>query len=157
IGELELGDHPGDRLPQLMVPIFEVPPDYFSTLGIPLASGRPFRPDDPPGSVVVSTTLASRITSPRQPPAARFPIGNKPWFTIVGVAGDVPVVGGNSRAPLAIYSPFGREVGAFRPVMSTSLIADYRTLVIRSTDPAATLPGIRSAIHGLDASVVIWK
>lgn len=157
IGELEIGDHPGDRLPQMIVPIFEVPPDYFSTLKIPLRTGRSFTADDPQGSVVVSSHLAAQIRSGGDALGARFRLGEGPWLTIVGIAGDVPVVGDNARAPLAIYSPLGHESGAFHAAMSTSLIADYRTLVIRSANPAAARPAIGNAIHAIDPSVVIWK
>ena len=68
--------------------------DYFSTMEIPVISGRTFTRDDhpdAPSAAVVNKTLASRLF-PNEDPVGkrvRFASPNQPWMTIVGVVGDI--------------------------------------------------------------------
>jgi putative ABC transport system permease protein len=67
---------------------------YFEAMGIPLRRGRGLDERDTrdaPLSVVISESLARRRFPGRDPVGQRIHIGpeNRPWYTIVGVVGDV--------------------------------------------------------------------
>ena len=71
-------------------------PSYFSTMGIPIRRGRGITSDDRAGSspvVVVSEALARRAWPGADAVGKRLKFGHAdapgPWFTVVGIAGDV--------------------------------------------------------------------
>jgi putative ABC transport system permease protein len=73
---------------------YAVSPGYFETMGIPILRGRAItaqdRPPAPP-AVVISESLARRGYPNVDPIGQRLHIGptDGPWFTVVGVAGNV--------------------------------------------------------------------
>jgi predicted permease len=70
-----------------------VTPDYFSALGIPILQGRSFREEDraPNRNVIVlGQMLVRRLFPGEDPVGKRMQVNNAPpWFTVVGIAGDV--------------------------------------------------------------------
>ena len=73
---------------------YAVSPGYFETMGIPLLRGRGITAQDhtsAPLAVVISASLARRRFADADPIGQRLHIGptTGPWFTVVGVAGDV--------------------------------------------------------------------
>ncbi len=80
--------------PPALTPAFflNVSPGWFSTMKIPLISGRDFRPQDiSPGAAIVSETFAKTYFPGQDPIGRTFERGmNKPRNTIVGVVPDVP-------------------------------------------------------------------
>ena len=73
---------------------YAVSPGYFDTMGIPMLRGRGITDHDhaaAPLAVVISESLARRRFPDADPIGQRLRIGpaDGPWFTVVGVAGDV--------------------------------------------------------------------
>jgi putative ABC transport system permease protein len=73
---------------------YAVSPGYFDTMGIPVLRGRGITDHDhaaAPLAVVISESLARRRFPDADPIGQRLRIGpaDGPWFTVVGVAGDV--------------------------------------------------------------------
>ena len=76
---------------------YAVSPGYFETMGIPLQRGRVLEAGDradAPRVVVISDTLARRRFRGVDPIGQRLRIGpnDSPWFTVVGIVGDVKQV-----------------------------------------------------------------
>jgi len=89
---------------------YVVTPDYFKTMRIPLRRGRYIDERDvagAPQSVVLSESLAKQKFGNQDPIGQRVHIGgfrpNWPWFTIVGVVGDVKQASLAASDPGAIY------------------------------------------------------
>jgi putative ABC transport system permease protein len=85
-----------------------VSPDYFSTMRIPIRSGRAFDERDLNQPVViVNETMARRFWPGKNPIGIRFVTGpwgpNPTWSTIVGVVGDVKQFGLDSEPSLDLY------------------------------------------------------
>jgi predicted permease len=75
---------------QTTVEYNEVGPDYFSTIGIPLLSGREFtRADDEKAALVaiVNETMAARYWRGRNPIGERVQVKGR-WMRVIGVAKD---------------------------------------------------------------------
>ena len=73
---------------------YAVSPGYFETMGIPLRSGRVLDDRDradAPLAVIINESLARRRFPAQDPIGQRVHIGpaSGPWYTIVGIAGDV--------------------------------------------------------------------
>ncbi len=131
--------------PALMMPTSDVDPDYFATMGIPLKAGRTFTEDERQGAtpvVIVGESMARRLWPGENPVGQQvrwFP--NGPWYTVVGVAGDVyQFQHDRPRGQFAAYlrAPEG-GAGQATIVVRTALDSDTtaRTLreVIWSVDP----------------------
>jgi putative ABC transport system permease protein len=126
---------------------YAVTPGYFETMGIPLRRGRLLTADDKAGAplaVVISESLAKSKFPGQDPLGQRLRIGpnDSPWFTIVGVVGDVKQASLAASLTDAVY-------------MTTeqwSLFADKALwLVVRTRADAAQLaPAIKSAIWSVD-------
>lgn len=125
---------------------YAVSPGYFSVLGIPLRSGRLLSEGDSataPLAAVISESLARR----------RFPNGNalgqrlhvgptgRPWFTVVGVVGDVRQTSLETRELDAVYMTPAQWHFADRACW---------LLVTSPGDVAALVPSVRAAIWSID-------
>ncbi len=82
--------------PETGYPVFRyaVTPGYFATLGIPLRRGRLLDEHDTPGApraILISESLAKRRFPDQDPIGKRLHVGpiSAPFFTVVGVVGDV--------------------------------------------------------------------
>jgi predicted permease len=120
-------------------------PDYFSTLRIPLRSGRTFTDRDLDSPVViVNETMARRFWPGRDPVGLKFitgPWGPHPtWSTIVGVVGDVKQFGLDSEPTFDVYYP---------------AIAPQFLVVRASGDLRSLAPAVRRAVHEADAGIAI--
>ncbi len=138
--------------------------DYFSALGIPLLEGRPFARPDPavvPLEVIVSRALADRYW-PGQPAEGKrvrlAPLG--PWFTIVGVAGNVRGVGLDQPPDETIYLPLvtapGNAVqGGVGPARFTPREVAF---VVRSAgEPSQLAVPVERALRALDSAVPLYR
>jgi predicted permease len=90
-------------------------PRYFSTMGIPLVSGRALDADDEQGQsdvVVVSRSFAARAWPGMDPVGQRVTFDPQrptaPWYTVVGVVGDVHTSGLSTAPEPLAYVPFSR-------------------------------------------------
>jgi predicted permease len=72
----------------------EITPEFFETVGTPLIKGRMFTPADgtnEPQVAIINEAMANRLWPAQDPVGRRFRFGGptNPWFTVVGVAGDM--------------------------------------------------------------------
>lgn len=125
---------------------YAVTPGFFETMGIPLVRGRMLDAGDKGGSplsVVINESFAAR----------KFPAGNAlgqhvhvgpdsgPWYTIVGVVGDVKQVSLAASEEDAVYMPTEQSWFADREL----------SLVVRTRgDPVALAPAVKKAIWSVD-------
>ncbi|MFI5230493.1 MAG: ADOP family duplicated permease [Gemmatimonadales bacterium] len=129
-------------------------PTYFTTMGIPIVSGRGFGPSDGPMStpVMLINETTARLYYPHQNPIGRRiqPGGSKTWFTVIGVAKDVKQGGVASKTGTELYIDY-EQVPAALGFAPASL-----NIVVRSTlDKSALAPVIRRIAHDADPSVPV--
>lgn len=132
------------------LPHGEATPDYFRTMGIPLLRGREFEETDAisnaPPVIIINETMAKRYWSDEDPIGRRLkfddPNFKSPWFTIVGVVGDVRQEGLEMPAGFMAYVPTD----------------GYRLddLVLRSrNDPRTLISAVRQQIHTASPNLAI--
>jgi putative ABC transport system permease protein len=137
-----------------------VGPNYFETLGIPLASGREFRASDGPDSpkvAIINRTAARRYFAHRNPVglhlgffgiAGVFGAGNSlhPDIEIVGVVEDSKHT--SVRGPIHpfVYMPYAQD-------KSLSHVTFY---VRTALDPAAMSRTLRTAVAELDPALPVY-
>ncbi len=120
-----------------------VSPDYFATLGIPLARGRVLEPVDRDRAVtVVSARLAAKLWPRQNPLGKKFSteagVGK---VEVVGVVKDVHATTLDREPTLIAYVPYWhRGLGG--------------SLIIRTaTGPANLIPTILKRLHDIDVSL----
>jgi predicted permease len=120
--------------PRLRVNINHVDPQFFSTLEIPILSGRTFAAsDDSATSVVISRTLAQSMYGTTDVIGKGFP-RSAPSDTIIGVAGDTSAVRPGATGVADLYRPLSN--------------GDYERVVLLTrarTDAVRLLPILREA------------
>jgi putative ABC transport system permease protein len=125
---------------------YAVSPGYFETMGIPLRRGRLLDARDragAPRAVLINESYAHRKYPGIDPLGRRVHVGptDQPWYTIVGIVGDVKQLSLAASLSDAIYMPPEQSWFADRTL----------TLVARTrSDPAAIAPAIRAAIWSVD-------
>ena len=131
---------------------YAVSDGYLETMQIPLLHGRLLQASDragQPEAVVINETFARKLWPGENPIGQRVRIGGNdgPWWTIVGVVGDVRQTSLAAEQPFAVYLP---EVQWKFPDGAL-------TLVIRTKgDPAALIPAARRAIWSVDRNQPIF-
>lgn len=133
---------------------YAVSPGYFAAMGIPLRKGRLLdASDDARASrvVVVNESFARRRLEGLDPIGQRLRIGpsTDPWYTVVGVVGDV------KQTSLAVT----RADGVYMTAAQWARFADNaRWLVVRTSgDAAALTPAVRRAIWSVDKDQPILR
>jgi predicted permease len=123
-----------------------VSPDYFTALRINVKAGNVFSPslteNDPPVAVV-NESFAKRFWPNESALGRRVRLGGKdPWVQIIGVVGDVKLLGRFERpeTPLQLYRPTVQQPGRYIAVVLRSSVApDTLTrsvrLAVASLDP----------------------
>ncbi len=171
---------------QPIVEYNEVGPDYFTTLGIPLVSGRQFtRADDERAALVavVNETMAAKYWPGRNPIGERLQVKGR-WMQVVGMAKDskyqsvretpkpffyVPLRQNFSRgaglyirtplSPETMASALMREVHALDGNLALYEVITLQEQVDRSTSPqmvAVTLVGILGGLALLLAAIGLY-
>jgi len=135
-----------------------ISPEYFSALNIPILRGRGFSEADrssPESGVIISESLA-RLLFPQEDPLGKRIQPNlaPPWFTVLGVAGDVR----NS----ALWSPALPEYYFVRKHaedygLGNRAVGDgarYASMIVRSPlDQASVSDWLRKEIAALDPTL----
>ncbi|HEU4387481.1 MAG TPA: ABC transporter permease, partial [Blastocatellia bacterium] len=125
--------------------------DYFSTMGIPLVSGREFTFSDNLRSkkvAIISESVAQRYFSGRDPVGWKliFSAGTvKPDIEIVGVVKDARHHGVANKPTLMVYQPYlqDEQLGSL-------------TFYIRTTQPLERIAsGVRQEVQRLDPSLPV--
>jgi putative ABC transport system permease protein len=139
-------EHPGFR--------YAVSADYLPTMRIPIVRGRGFAAADRAGALpvaVIDATMARRGWGKRGALGQRVRIGppdEGPWYTIVGIAGDVRQESLSALPDNAIYVPESQSRYA----------DDLVSLVVRTrTPPALLAAAVRRAVWSLDPDVPIVR
>ena len=150
---LSVEDHP---LPENVVPnlhyIAYVSGELFGTMGIPLLAGRTFAPADaarPSTDVVVTRAFAERYWKGASPLGKRIrPFGSGPWYTVVGVVGDVHLEALEKPAEDAVYFPLATPNG------TTTFVPGTVALMVRTAgEPEALVAPVRRLVQRLDPSL----
>jgi putative ABC transport system permease protein len=132
---------------------YAVSPGYFEALGIPLHRGRLLDTRDVAGAqpaLLISESLAQRKFPNQDPIGRRVHIGPSelPWFTIVGVVGDV------KHASLAA----SQSDAVYTTATQWHFADNVMSLVVRTRGNTAELvPAIRSAIWSVDKDPAIAR
>ncbi len=121
---------------------------YLQTLGVPLLRGRYFDDHDGvngPRVAVINETMARTYWPGEEALEKRFHVGGRdqPWYTIVGIVGDVKQMGLERSTSPEMYFPVQAAPGGsfFWP----------SSLVIRaSTDPLSLVPSLRDIVFAVD-------
>ena len=125
---------------------YAVSPGYFATMGIPIAQGRAHSRDDGQGAppvVVINESFAARVYPDGDALGRRLHVGRNdlPWYTVVGVVGDVRQGALSDPPGDAVYIPTDQWYFADR----------NRWLVVRAAgDAAALVPALKSAVWSVD-------
>ncbi|MGC1322043.1 MAG: ABC transporter permease [Candidatus Udaeobacter sp.] len=129
---------------QPTVEYIEVTEDYFTTLGIPLVSGREFmRTDDEnaPPLAIINETMAAKYWPGNPPVGQRLKVKDR-WMQIVGIAKN-----SNYRSKTETPVPF----------FYVSLRQNFRvqnSLLIRTREtPGAMMPALAREVHALDPNL----
>ena len=128
---------------------YEVTPDYFRTLAMPLIRGRLFTAGDDAAHspVALINQTAARGLWPGEDPLGRkvrTDGSSGPWRTVVGIVGDVYPYGRPSQKAMQIYVPYQQS-----PVASV-------TLLVRGVREARPLvPAIRDAVNSIDRDLTL--
>ena len=140
---------------------------YFTAMGIPLLRGRTFESGDVAGevpSIVVSSELVRVAFAGAEPLGRRLRFSTpndstSPWFSIVGVVGDVPgetIAGG----PLSmVYFPAVEPASGNPKAGSRSpWYPSYMTVVVQTALPGSVLAAdLRRAVHAVDPKVPVGR
>ena len=135
--------------------------EYFRALGIPLVAGQSFAAMDPSRArreMVVSRALAARYwADTRQAIGRRVRMSPRgPWFTIIGVAGDVRGSGLDAPPDEIIYLPLVVALGSAGDVIATDSLWTPREIafVARAAgDPSVISAPVQRAVRSIDPSV----
>jgi putative ABC transport system permease protein len=129
---------------------YAVTPAYCEEMGIPLRRGRMLNEHDMGGTavaVLISESLAMRKFPARDPLGQRLRMGpdigrsDRPWYTIVGVVGNV------KQMSLAV----SESDAVYIPTTHWAWVDNVQSLVVRAQgNPAALAPAIRNAIWSVD-------
>ncbi len=127
--------------------------DYFRTLRVPILRGRAFTDADRAGApavAIVSEMLAKQLWPGGDPLGALVKPGReKPWATIVGIAGDVQMGGADPPRPSVYTSqrqdhwPGGGSVVVRVEGNPANVMSAIRA-VVRRVDPALPVVGLRT-------------
>ena len=135
-------------------------PGYFKSMGQPLLEGRDFLESDGPDAplvCIISHSIAQRFWPNESPLGKRIRWGrldgNRPWFTIIGVVGDMK----------AIADPRDGEVLGMiaRPMAQilarTNFPLDDVTFVMHAKGAPVSESAIRAALSRADSRLAVYN
>ncbi|HSE38328.1 MAG TPA: ABC transporter permease [Blastocatellia bacterium] len=128
-------------------------PNYFRTMGIPLLEGREFTErdlKDAPEVVVINKAMVEQFLPGEDPIGKRLQIYPNPprWREVVGVVGDVKLLGLDADINPAIYVPLPQN--PYPAAMRNSFLA------VRTTEDASKVAAaIRSEMKNVDSGVPV--
>ena len=132
---------------------YAVSPDYCQTMGIPLITGRFLDERDNPAApqtALISESLARKLFSGQDAIGKRLHVGprDRPWYTVVGVVGDV------KQTSLAVDQPDA----VYLSTEQTWFADDTLSFVVRTYGDAAELaPAVKRAIWSVDKNQPIVR
>ncbi len=130
-----------------------ITPEYFRTMSIPLLGGREFtRQDDrnAPPVVIINRSMAQQFFSGEDPIGKRIRFGEQdaPWYSIVGIVGDVKHMGLDAQEGAAFYQPYDQKQFSF---------LRWMTLVMRTdSEPTGVIAAVRSQVQAVDKDQPVY-
>jgi putative ABC transport system permease protein len=130
-----------------------ITPDLFETMGIPVLRGRVFEDHDDtssPSVVIIDSRMASHFWPGEDPIGKRVrwdrPGVDVPWFTVVGIAGEVRDAGDYQDTWYLPYyqDPIGRSTG------------ELHIMIRMAADPSMVIPAVKSAIWEVDGDLPLY-
>jgi putative ABC transport system permease protein len=132
----------------------EVSAGFFRTLGTPLLRGRFLSTEDRPDAprvAIINDALARHAWPGREPVGRRFTLGPRdadgPWYTVIGVVGDMRRQGVEREALPQIFVPLAQNP----PSQHVELLV--RT---SSDDPLSMAGALRAAVRGVDSNAPLY-
>jgi putative ABC transport system permease protein len=137
---------------------------YFAAMGIPLLSGRTFEDRDvatAPPVAIVSASMARRYWPGQDPIGKRLRFdddADNPWFTVIGLVGDVRQLGLSREAPTLLFLPYEQFALPFTSVaVRSALSQDAVTTLLKSQlasiDPDLPFSDMKSLQSAVDSNV----
>jgi putative ABC transport system permease protein len=119
---------------------------YFDTMGIAIKRGRAFETREAAPSVVVNETFVRTYFPGQEAIGRRVRLGrpDDPWFTIIGIAGDVRVRGAREGPRVETYAPYWQFT---EPGMNVIMKA--------AGNPAQLIAPLREAVYSIDRNVPV--
>jgi putative ABC transport system permease protein len=141
--------------------------DYFRVMGIPLLAGRGLAADDRegrPGAVVFSEAAARRYFGGESPLGKRIrdDAPNSPWFTVVGVVGDVRHYGLDREPTPTIYYSFRQQtersmVLAVRAASNPEGLVGAARQAVLAADRDQPVHDVKTVRQAADESVMLQR
>jgi predicted permease len=138
-------------------------PGYFRALGVPLVDGRAFDRPDPDRAVrevVVSRALAARYWRGERVVGKHVRMGPfGPWYTVVGVAGDVRGTALELPPDEIIYLPLVVALGATDPAAAPGPEIRWTPSEVafvarsESSNPSVVATRVEAAVRAIDPGV----
>jgi putative ABC transport system permease protein len=131
----------------------EISGGFFKALGAPLIRGRLFTAADGPGAprvAIVNQAMVRRLWQGNDPIGRRFKQGAadsvQPWFTVVGVVGDMRRQGLEQEPIPQMFAPLAQDP----PRLAT--------LLVRSSgnDPLRLAAAVQAAVHRVDKQTPVY-
>jgi predicted permease len=142
----------------LNVDFYQASPNYFSAMGMRVASGRFFSRDDredQPRVAIVNETLARRFFPNQNPLGKRIKmgaaIGPFQWLSIVGVVRDVKQNGLDEETKPALY------VHYLQPPLPGWKFQSMFLVVRTQSDSLSLLPALRNTLQALDKNQPVYR
>ncbi len=131
---------------------YGVTPDYARLMGIPVRRGRFISDEDTSTSqpaLVVSESTAKLVWGSDDPIGSHVRIGSAttgPWYTVVGVVGDVH------------HEDVPQPVTAAMYTAETQFTDSFLVAIVKASDgdPASLTTSVRQALRELDAAVPVY-
>lgn len=145
--------------------LVSVSPDYFNAMQTPLMEGRTFAETDQRGAdivAVVDCATARHFWPGQSPVGKRFKLGrlqaNAPWFTVVGMVGDIKHNGldvdGVPHIYTSIYQRAGRVMSVvLRSTADPAALATALTQEVQAVDPDLPVFGVRTMKQMVETSL----
>lgn len=130
---------------QPTVEYYEVTEDYFTTLGIPIVSGREFVRTDDENALpvaIINETMAAKYWPGKNPIGERLKVKDS-WVQIIGIAKD-----SNYRTKIETPTPF------FYVPLRQNFVGVRNSLLIRTREtPGAIMNALAHEVHALDPTL----
>lgn len=148
----------GQPEPSLNVDFYQASPRYFQAMGMRVASGRFFTPndrEDQPGVAIINETLAHRFFPNQNPLGKRIKMGGAtgpfPWLSIVGIVRDVKQNGLEEGTKPALY------ISYLQPPLPGWKFQSLFLAVRTQSDPLSLLTALRNRVQALDKHQPIYR
>jgi predicted permease len=130
----------------------EITADFFETVGTPMLNGRTFSAADGPNAprvAIINDMMARRLWPGQDAVGRRFKLGtpdaNNPWFTVVGVAGDM-------RRQGPEHEPIPQMFEALAQNPSRLVMLLVRT----SADPLRMMATVQAAARQVEKDALVY-